>query len=395
MNAESFSSIVELAQKHASDFAQRAEKHDIEGSFPFENIDAMNESGYMALTVPVELGGLGANIEEFAVAQMHLAEGCGATAMAVNMHLQAVGRWADRWRRDKDQRTEETLRKVVNQGMVVCAIASDVKTGGDPRYSGATAKRVDGGFIADGLYVFATNSVAASNINFFFNATTEDGQIGVYSTSMAKDTPGISVLDDWNPMGMRATGSNSVQVKSVFVPDEMITRARKPGTMTQITIDAHSWFTPGVMAVVLGIANGAFKDAIKTTQGRNRPPHDRTMEHFPGSQFGIAEAHIELQAAIAFLEKTARQMNTDEERTLQHYVDCEVMKYHCARAAKKVVNDLMEMIGGASYLRKAPFERRLRDVFSGTFFPQNKFTALELIGKNLFGIDWDTTPRFT
>ena len=53
------------------------------------------------------------------------------------------------------------------------------------------------------------------------------------------------------------------------------------------------------------------------------------------------------------------------------------------------------MVGGSSYSRAKPFEQRMRDVFSGTFFPQNKFTALELIGKHLYGIDWSVEPRFT
>lgn len=386
---------IRLAQEHASDFSNDAARYDLQAEYPFDNIDALHDSGYMGLTVPEELGGMGANIEEFATAQFHLGQGCGSTAMAANMHLQAVGRWADRWRREPDDRTEQTLRQVIQDRMVVCAIASDVSTGGDPRYTGAVAKRVEGGYLVSAVYAFATNSVAASNINFMFNAPADDGTIGMYSTSLPKDTEGITVLDDWDPMGMRGSGSNSVKVKDVFVPDEKITRARRPGTMTQITLDAHAWFTPGVMAVILGIAQAALNEGVADTRGRTRKPFDRTMEHFPGAQFGIAEASIELEAAKAYFDKCTRSMSSRTQHTIDDYVECESMKYHCARAAKKVVNDVIEMVGGAAYLRKKPFERRMRDVMSGTFFPQNKYTALELIGKHIFGVDWETEPRFT
>ena len=89
---------LELAATHAEDFKPRVAQHDRENTFPFENVEAMKASGYTSMTVPAELGGGGVNVLDFALAQERLAQGDGPMAVAVNMHLLAVGLFADLWR---------------------------------------------------------------------------------------------------------------------------------------------------------------------------------------------------------------------------------------------------------------------------------------------------------
>ena len=387
--------VVELAKEHADDFATRAVEHDREGSYPYENFEAMRKSGYHVLTVPEEVGGLGANIEEFCRAQFYLAQGCGSTAMAANMHLQVAGRRGDIWRKTRDPSTEHILRRVVSEGITFCAVVSDVQSGGDPRYSGARATRAEGGYQLTAQYAFATNSVGATNFDFVFTAQGVDGQSEFLSASMPIDTEGLTVLDDWDTMGMRGSGSNSVRFKDVFIPDTAITRRRVPGEFTVGTLNAHAWFAPSVSAVCLGVAQAALDAAVRDTKGRRRVPDDRTMEHFPGSQFTTAEMYIELQTALALLEKTSRDFSQHLDHTVEEYVQGEVCKYACTRVAKSVVSKAMDLVGGASYSKFKPYERYYRDVCAGPFLPQNKFTALELIGKHILDVDWNTQPRFT
>src|SRR6516162_3459143 len=86
------SRFVSLAEQHAVDFATRADQHDREGSFPFENIEAMQRSGVMAGCVPEELGGMGVeSLHDTMLGINRLGRGDGSTAIATAMHVMYTG----------------------------------------------------------------------------------------------------------------------------------------------------------------------------------------------------------------------------------------------------------------------------------------------------------------
>src|SRR6516165_62583 len=95
---------IDLAAGLADDFAKRAAQHDEDESFPFENYEQMRECGYTNLTIPEEFGGLGASLLERVKAQERLAQGDGATSLAINMHFNVLGLLIDLQQRDERRR---------------------------------------------------------------------------------------------------------------------------------------------------------------------------------------------------------------------------------------------------------------------------------------------------
>ena len=89
--SEKLEQLVEISARLADDFATRAAEHDRANSFPFENVEAMKQAGYTALVVPERHGGLGGDLLDFIRCQERLAQGCGPTALAINMHLFGIG----------------------------------------------------------------------------------------------------------------------------------------------------------------------------------------------------------------------------------------------------------------------------------------------------------------
>jgi alkylation response protein AidB-like acyl-CoA dehydrogenase len=126
---------VALCEAHAADFATRAVRHDRAGSFPFENFEALQQSGVMAACVPEEFGGLGLESgHDYVVGMGRLGRGDGATAIAVNMHLMQVWVMARVWRAARaaghsGAGLERRLRAVAAGKLVLCLLASEPGTG--------------------------------------------------------------------------------------------------------------------------------------------------------------------------------------------------------------------------------------------------------------------------
>lgn len=98
--------LLERARTHAADFATRADEHDRDNSFPSENFEAMQESGYAQMTLPARHGGEDVTLLELCACQEQLAQGCAGTAIGVNMHCFTLGSMLD------DLETAPSDRKV-------------------------------------------------------------------------------------------------------------------------------------------------------------------------------------------------------------------------------------------------------------------------------------------
>ena len=90
--------LVALAERLASEIALCAADHDRDGSFPFDSLASVKQSGYLAAPIPEQLGGLGvASVHDLLVASSRLARGDAALTLGVNMHLVFVLNVARRW----------------------------------------------------------------------------------------------------------------------------------------------------------------------------------------------------------------------------------------------------------------------------------------------------------
>src|SRR5579862_1416978 len=386
--------LVALARELADDFATRAAEHDRNNSFPFENIARLKETAYTALIIPEANGGLGADLEDYVLCQEQLAQGCSATAIAINMHLFGLGSMVER---STGARPEEKLfLDAIGQGkQIIGGGISEPETGGDWGLFATKARKDGDSYVINGRKTFTSLSPVIDL--FMVMATIEETSPPRSSTFLIpKGTSGLELSETWDAMGMRATASHDLVIKDVVVPSIAVTESRPIGPIDAAAVSLFAWFSLSVAAVYTGIAIAAFK-FVKEFTGRFKPMAlPRPIKYLPGIQFAAADAEALLVQSRTFYVDTAHEYVANPQRFAGEGGLARVVlaKYIATNNAIRAVDLMMEIVGAHGYLKKFPMERYFRDVRAGVNHPLSNARARELIGKSSLGIGLGELPRW-
>ena len=280
--------LLDKARRLAVRFAARAEAHDREGSFPFEDFADLHREGYLALPLPADLGGAGFSIHDFCLAQEQLARGSGPTALGVGMHLYNLGGGFDLFSESFRRRVAAA---VIGEGALVASSISEPGASlGSPQ---VTARKVEGGYRVSGRKYFCT--LAPILRWFLFNAKLEGcdrpGVSGTVTLAAERGSEGMRVIETWDAMGMRATGSHDIEFSDAFVPQECLVGEEGAG----------------VRGRAAGVCRGTRWGSRRSNSESPAPPSTSSsttrsgaccirgrgsIAHLPGVQFDVAEMSI-------------------------------------------------------------------------------------------------------
>lgn len=369
---ESEAKLVAMVDSLASTFRTRAEKHDLEGSFPFENFEDMKQAGYIKLTVPKRYGGDELSLYELVLAQERLARGDGSTALAIGWHLGLIlhYRLIQVW---PEALFKQLCEDVVKVGAMINHFSSERNTGSPTRGGRpeTIAKKTEGGWLLSGRKTFSTLSPILDR--FIVIAYIEDlKQNGHF---YVRNQPGVTVEETWNTIGMRATGSHDVILDSVFVPDEAYTL-----TSDKWSSDGNGWLLH-IPACYLGIAFAARDFALD--YARHYQPNSLQMPigELPHIQQKIAQMEEELILARTLLYSTAERWDQHVENRTDLQPELGLAKKVAINSAIRVVDLAMRIVGGASLSRTLPLERWYRDVRAGLHNPPMEDAVDRMIAK--------------
>ena len=353
-----------------------AARHDHEGSFVEEAYDALRASGALALGVPAELGGSGASISEVAAFQRELAHHCGSTALASSMHQHVVAFTAWRYRRDMPG-AEATLRRVADEGIVL------VSTGGaDFTRPRGTAVKVDGGYRVSGTKVFASQAPVGTVLSTMFPYDDPEQGLRVLNMAVPVASEGVSLVDNWDTLGMRGTGSGDVVLEDVFVPDERVLANRPHGVVDPALQVIASIAFSIVGGAYLGVADAARDAAVAGIAGT-----ERALDPIVQRQIGLMDNR--LQVASWALDGSQRIVGDDPTPSVEMLAAVMAAKREIALAGIEVCDLAMELGGGAAFYKGSVIERSYRDIRAAKFHPFTPEATLVHGGRLALGLPTD------
>jgi alkylation response protein AidB-like acyl-CoA dehydrogenase len=352
--------------------AEEGRRCDQANEFVAANMAALREHGFLALGVPSEFGGAGLSRTELADMLRELAHHCGSTALAFAMHTHAVAAAAWRWRHQKAP-TDGLLKRIAAERIQL------LSSGGSDWLNGSgKAVRVEGGYRVSGRKVFASGAPSANL--YMTSAIDESGPDGptVLQFGVPMSAEGISIVESWDTLGMRGTGSHDVLLEGVFVPDAAIGAKRKPGVWHPLLHIISMVAFPLVYAVYAGVAEAARDLAVKAVAKRQ---DSDAIEAIGGLDAELTATRITLNSMVAFAE--AAQPGPETTNTVF------IHRTLVARHAVKTVDLALEATGGAGYFRSLGLERLYRDVQGARFHPLQPGQQRRLAGRVALGLPID------
>ena len=348
-----------------------AKELDETASFPWENVRAMGERGWLGIPIPQEYGGMGLDYLSYTLVVEELAKVDASHSITVSAHttlgLSPILYFG----------TEEQKKKWIPflaKGRVLGGFGlTEPGAGSDASGTKTRAVRENGGWRINGSKIFITHagvgeifSVTAVTdpergakgiTNFIVTKPTVDldraETLGVGHAPEIEFTPGVRAGKKEKKLGWRASDTRELVLEDVFVPEENQLGEEGRGFINFMkTLDAGR---VGVAALSLGLAEGAFEEALKYS--REREQFGQKIWDFQTVQFRLADLAMEIQAGkhltyhAAWLQDQGRPYGKE----------AAMAKLYCSELCMRATTQAVQILGGVGYTNDYPVERMMRD----------------------------------
>jgi alkylation response protein AidB-like acyl-CoA dehydrogenase len=406
LDPEAFGLTVEQAELTArarrlgqEKFAGRAERYDREAIFPTENYRELHEAGLLGICIPKQDGGIGADLHTYAMVAAEIGRYCGSSALTYNMHVCSClwsGALADELempdevRRAHEQRRAVHYKRILNDGAIYAQPFSEGGAAAAGAVAFATsAKLVDGGWIVSGKKIFASLSGHANYYGALCTEVTEGEKPSRRNTlylAIPADAEGVSVVGDWDPLGMRGTVSRTLIFEDVFVPHEAALMPR--GVYFQAATRWPHMFTT-LSPSYMGLAQAAYDFTVRYLRGEQPGAGPVKRRMYPTKQIAVAQMRIMLEQTKALWFQSMREArpNPTKDQLLRVWA----AHYTVMENANELAQLAIRTCGGQSMLKSLPLERIYRDSRCGSLMlPWTAELCLDRIGRAALYEDGET-----
>jgi len=348
-----------------------ARELDDRSRFPWENVGAMAERGWFGIPIPREYGGLGLDHLSYTLAVEELARVDASHSITVSAHT-TLGTSPILYFGTEEQK--EKWVPILARGEVLGGFGlTEPGAGSDSSGTRTRAIREGAGWRLNGSKIFITHAGvgeiftvtavtdpergAKGITNFVVTKPTVDldlaRELGVGHSSRLDFIEGVRAGKKEDKLGWRASDTRELLLEDAFVPEENRLGREGRGFINFMqTLDAGR---VGVAALSLGLAEGAFDEALRYTQERKQ--FGRKIWDFQAVQFRLADLATEIQAGkhltyhAAWLQDQGRPFGKE----------AAMAKLYCSELCMRATTQAVQLLGGVGYTQDYPVERMMRD----------------------------------
>ncbi|EEH96563.1 acyl-CoA dehydrogenase [Clostridium tertium] len=329
--------------------------------FPMENVEKMAKLGMLGIPFAKEYGGAGGDTLSYIIAVEELSKACGTTGVIVSAHTSLCASLIEQFG-TKEQK-EKYLVDLAS-GKKLGAFGLTEPGAGTDAAGQQTVAVLDGdNYILNGSKIFITNGGVADTFIIFAMTDRSKGTRGISAFIVEKEFEGFSIGKKEEKLGIRASSTTELVMSNCIVPKEnLIGQEGKGFGIAMKTLDGGRI---GIAAQALGIAEGAFEEAVAYMKERKQ--FGKPLAAFQGLQWMIAEMDTKIEAARHLVYKAAWL----KDNKLPYSVDAARAKLYAAEVAMDVTTKAVQIFGGYGYTKEYPVERMMRDakiteIYEGT-----------------------------
>ncbi|MBS7811807.1 acyl-CoA dehydrogenase family protein [Roseococcus pinisoli] len=355
--------LLRRAAQVATGLAATAATFDRTAAFPFEHIEALHAAGLLALAVRREAGGHGAGLGTAQAVVGEVARGDASTALFLVNHymLYAAIAKRDNWPEDLASRLE---REAANHPALINALLAEPELGSASRggLPGTLARRVEGGWRLSGRKAYCTGIPGLAWL--YVLARTDEAETRVGNFVIPARSPGISVIENWDHVGMRATNSHEVVLDDVFVPAADVTVLRPAGSPPDRASTTLLWNAGLLAALYDGIARAARDWLVRFLNGRVPSSLGAPLATLPRMQEAVGRIETQLSLNATLLRLFAQDVDGGAPPDVTLPLS-NLLKQLVVDTAAEVTAAALDLTGNHGLSRSHPLERLHRDALCG------------------------------
>jgi len=354
-----------------TEVAPIASKYDDSAKFPWESIKKMSELGLLGVPWPEDLGGAGLDLLSYMIVILELAKVDASHGLTVSAHTTLGTSPIVRFGTDAQK---QKYVPALASGRVMGGFGlTEPEAGSDAGGTKTTAVKKGDRYILNGTKRFITHGSVGEIFIVTAVTTPKVGTEGISSFILTKHTSDLEatkaagvghdaslpVMKGFrsgkkeDKLGWRASDTAELIMEDVEVPAENLIGAEGQGFKNFMkTLDAGR---VGIAALSLGIAEGAFEQALTYAHGRKQ--FGQSIATFQGVQFQLSDMATEIEAGKHLMFHAAWLAQNGK----PYSKEAAMAKLFCSELAMRATIKAVQIHGGYGYTKDYPVERMMRD----------------------------------